>query len=378
MLKSQFVLFSAIFCCFFTAQSQSVLPNLPCGQQTRNWIKSNYFDGKIRTSSISYNSARQYMYAYVDNPDSIVTCVYGGYRHPYNPTTKPTNPVQLTPPSDWRTSLLTGSTLMINCEHTVPQSFFNENLPMRGDIHHLFPTYEKWNNDRNNFRFSEIPDATTTLWERDLTSQTTIPTTNINEYSEFGSVNGLPVYEPREDHKGRVARAVLYFFTVYPDAVNAASDTTEIRTVADLATLKQWHERFPPNATDVTRNTRIEQAQGNRNVFVDNPNWIYQAWCLTPSATNVFDAKDSKSLKVNRLNALTDTQILLLDVQTDKTDLANLEIFDTAGRLVFSQKRNLMVGENLIEMQINNVSRGIFILRMTQGNATISEKFEKF
>ena len=376
MPKSLPFLLFLLFLANFAAKAQS-LPNLPCGQQTRNWIKSNYFDGKIRTSSISYNSARQYMYAYVDNPDSVTTCVYGGYRHPYKPQTKPTNPVQLTPPSDWLTSLLTGSTLMINCEHTVPQSFFSENLPMRGDIHHLFPTYEKWNNDRNNFRFAEIPDASTSKWEINLTSQTTIPTTNIDEYSELGTVNGELVYEPREEHKGRVARAVLYFFTVYPDAVGNATDTTEIVRVAALETLKMWHERFPPNAADALRNTRIEQAQGNRNIFVDNPNWIYQAWCLNPSMTNILNYKSDKGLTINSLNTLSETNNLLLNINAVKEASANFDVFDTAGRLLLSQKRTLYVGQNNLDLPLNHVPKGIFILRIIQGESTVSQKFEK-
>lgn len=377
MLKSNLCLPIALFCSILIAKAQTNLPNLPCGKQTRNWIKTNYFDGKIKTSTISYNSARQYMYAYVDNPDSVVTCVYGGYRHPYKPDTKPTNPLQQTPPSDWKTSLLTGATLMINCEHTVPQSFFSENLPMRGDIHHLFPTYEKWNNDRNNFRFSEIPDASTSLWERDLTSQTTKPTTKIEEYSEFGTVNGASVYEPREDHKGRVARAVLYFFTVYPDAVGALSDTTEITSVADLLTLKTWHEQFPPNAADVARNGRVEQAQGNRNFFVDNPNWIYQAWCLNTPRTDVLNLNNNQGLKINKLNTLVDAQSLSIEVQSDRTEVANFDIFDTAGRLIVSEKKEILMGENAINLPINSLTKGIFVVRIVQGTRTASQKFEK-
>jgi hypothetical protein len=377
MYKSIGIKFLFLFLCSSVAQAQSVLPNLPCGQQTRDWIKANFFDTKIRTSSINYNSARQYMYAYVDNPDSIVTCVYGGYRHPYKPDTKPTNPVQLTPPSDWKTSLLTGATLMINCEHTVPQSFFSENLPMRGDIHHLFPTYEKWNNDRNNFRFSEIPDASTTLWERDLTSQTIKPTTQIEQYSEFGTVNGSSVYEPREDHKGRVARAVLYFFTVYPTAVGAATDTTEITSVADLLTLKIWHEQFPPNAADVSRNTRVEQSQGNRNFFVDNPNWIYQAWCLNTPRVGLLNPNSDNGLIINKLNTIVDAETLSLDIQTDKTDVANFEVFDTAGRLILSQKKALLAGQNVVDWSVQTLSKGIFIVRIVQGEKSVSQKFEK-
>lgn len=254
--------------------SQTLPSNLPCGEQTRTWIKQNYFDNKTR-SNTSYDEGRRYMYAYVDNPNNLVTCVYGGYQHSYTPSPTPTNPVQSAAPSGWLTSLQTNGTLMINAEHTIPQSFFSSNAPMVGDIHHLFPTYHQWNSDRSNYRFADIPDNLTTKWERNLTSQTTIPTTNIDEYSERGTINGEVFYEPREDHKGRVARAVLYFYTVYPTQAGS------ITSVAELSTLQRWHEQQQPNAADIARNTRVEAAQGNRNPYIDNPSWIYQAWCLT-------------------------------------------------------------------------------------------------
>lgn len=272
LLLNLFLLNFCIYNCIF---AQTFPSNLSCGEQTRTWIKENYFDNKIRLNSITYETGRRYMYAYVDNSNNIVTCVYGGYQHNYTPSPTPTSPVQSSVPSSWATSLTTNSTLMINAEHTVPQSLFNELLPMRGDIHHLFPTYVTWNSQRSNYRFADVPDHLTSEWERNLTAQNTIPTTNIDEYSERGTLNNEIFYEPREDHKGRLARAILYFFTVYP------TQAGNITTVAELSTLKNWHEQRPPNNAEVQRNNRVEAAQGNRNPYIDNPSWIYQAWCLT-------------------------------------------------------------------------------------------------
>ncbi len=285
-----FVLFNQLF-------AQTLPSNLACGEQTRNWIKQNYFDNTIRLNSISYDAGRRYMYAYVDNYDNTVTCVYGGYVHNYTPSPTPTNPVQSSAPSGWLTSLQTNGTLMINAEHTIPQSFFNAAAPMVGDIHHLFPTYHQWNSDRSNYRFADVPDNITNKWERNLTVQTAMPTTNIEEYSERGTVNGEIFYEPREDHKGRVARAVLYFYTVYP------TQAGDITSVATLATLQNWHEQHPPNAVDIARNTRIEAAQGNRNPYVDYPSWIYQAWCLT--ATLPVEFIQIKAFPKDKSNLLT-------------------------------------------------------------------------
>jgi hypothetical protein len=370
-MRLLFSLFALSLCLFAQAQSSNTLPNLPCGQQTRDWIKQNHFDTKIRISTISYNSARQYMYAYVDNPSTKVTCVYGGHEHNYTPNPAPTSPVQTTPPSSWFTSLSTGGTLIINCEHTIPQSFFSENLPMRGDIHHLFPTYEQWNNDRNNFRFTDIPDNLTTKWERLLTSQTTIPTSLIHEYSEFGIVNGEQVYEPREDHKGKLARAVLYFYTVYPTQAGA------ITRVAELATLQKWHEQFPVTAEERARNNRIEQVQGNRNPFVDNPTWVYQAYCLTPNATSVFDknTEGGQNLKIQSLRQASAFSHLSVELVAQKSGVGTAQIFDTMGKLISTHTLSIGVGVQTLNLPTENLTTGLYILKLTQGQDSVSEKF---
>lgn len=38
--------------------------------------------------------------------------------------------------------------------------------------------------------------------------------------------------------------------------------------------LKQWHLSDPPDNFERERNERIFNHQGNRNPFVDNPDWV--------------------------------------------------------------------------------------------------------
>src|SRR5690606_29957586 len=70
-------------------------------------------------SGLSYNSARDVMYATLDNVGGDVTCVYTGRTATFNDRPGANNN-------------------NFNCEHTFPQGFFNQASPMRNDIHHLF------------------------------------------------------------------------------------------------------------------------------------------------------------------------------------------------------------------------------------------------
>ncbi|WRU97632.1 helix-turn-helix domain-containing protein [Priestia filamentosa] len=45
-----------------------------------------------------------------------------------------------------------------NCEHVVPQSWFDKGNPMRGDLHHLFACEPKCNSSRSNHPFYDFAD----------------------------------------------------------------------------------------------------------------------------------------------------------------------------------------------------------------------------
>ena len=248
------------------AQTVPVMPPAPPanlqGVALRDWYRTNWYDGK--RVELSYATARGKMYNYADNYNNLVTCVYSGYQEtvPYSTTNTSTTVVS-----------------RINCEHTVPQSWFNQTVRMRSDMHHLFPTYDTWNNLRGSDPYADIPDATTQTWMRGLVSQATIPATNIDEWSEDTNTQ----FEPREDHKGNVARAIFYFYTMHanqPDLI--ATGHNSITAVGALATLYAWHLADPVDAHEIERNNRVAASQGNFNPYIAYPGTVATAWGLAP------------------------------------------------------------------------------------------------
>jgi hypothetical protein len=247
LFSIRLVCFLFLFSIFTTLQAQTPPSNLS-GQDLRTWLKQNYYDGKHQT--LGYNTARKYLYNYIDNENGVVTCVYSGYQvnSPYGGTTTYPAP--------------------INCEHTIPQSFFNEANPMVSDIHHLYATHQNWNSTRSNHPFAEINDNDTEKWMYMSQSQTSIPSSNIDLYSEYANSE----FEPREDHKGNVARSIFYFYTMYP------TQAGDMSLVADINEMYQWHLSDPVDAAEIARNNAIENYQGDRNPYVDYPNAVASAW----------------------------------------------------------------------------------------------------
>ncbi|NJN93597.1 MAG: endonuclease I [Anaerolineales bacterium] len=144
------------------------------------------------------------------------------------------------------------NSLPYNCEHVVPQSWYDKAEPMRGDLHHLFACESSCNSFRGNTPYYDFPDYEESIRTRCGKS--------LREENRF---------EP-EHGKGTVARATLYFLLRYPGKIN---DSSREYRAERIATLLDWHRRFPVTLYEQHRNTAIFAVQGNRNPLIDFPEW---------------------------------------------------------------------------------------------------------
>jgi endonuclease I len=88
-------------------------------------------------------------------------------------------------------------------------------------------------------------------------------------------------FEPRDEVKGDVARMILYMDVRYeggdnePNLVPVDGLTTYPNPqIGVLSTLLEWHELDPPDAFEKRRNDVIYEWQGNRNPFIDYPEFV--------------------------------------------------------------------------------------------------------
>lgn len=189
-----------------------------------------------------YNSALAILYGKMDrHPDGVLRCVYS--KKPVEPAKYPNMSLDTLEASD--VSALAAAAMgspevlgawlafkqgrpALNCEHVVPQTNFNRKEPMRSDLHHLFACDDHTNSIRGNQLYGD--------------------------------------YVP-EGGKGKVARATLYFMLRHPD-------TTLPYTPNQIEMLKSWSLEDPPDEHERHRNAEIQKLQGNRNPYIDNPDWV--------------------------------------------------------------------------------------------------------
>ncbi|MGY1640617.1 endonuclease I family protein [Geodermatophilus sp. SYSU D00703] len=144
--------------------------------------------------------------------------------------------------------------LPFNCEHVVPQSWFDREEPMRGDLHHLFACESRCNSFRGNTPFAEFVDFPE--------PSTAGPAHVVRGDCGKSEANS---FEPAHG-KGAAARAVFYFVLRYPGLVEATEMPPERFEV-----LSTWHEGEPVTVWERHRNAAIFERQGNRNPFIDHP-----------------------------------------------------------------------------------------------------------
>jgi len=142
----------------------------------------------------------------------------------------------------------------MNVEHAWPQSYFGRSQPMRSDLHHLMPAFEHANSERSNYPFGEVDD-------RDAIYRT-------NGGAKLGKNS---VFEPPDAFKGRVARALLYFYMRYYNRSIFPRGTAESFWNSRIEMFLRWNRDFPPTAEEMRRNDLVEKFQGNRNPFIDDP-----------------------------------------------------------------------------------------------------------
>ena len=144
---------------------------------------------------LDYSEARDVLYGKIYNENDTVYGVYTGYGLYLPPNVDPSTYL-------YKNGLPSG----INAEHTFPKSKGAKDGNAKSDMHHIYPSKINVNSDRGSLPFNEINDNQTNDWYYKNIILHSKPQTNIDSYSEH--INTY--FEPREVHKGNIARAMMF------------------------------------------------------------------------------------------------------------------------------------------------------------------------
>lgn len=258
--------------------------------------------------SLGYNDARDEMFMSIDNQrvngqgasQNTLECVYTG---------------RLAVGYVDRTDCQTNDNF--NTEHTWPQSLFASAEPMKSDLHHLFPTDDAANSTRGDNPFAEVTNPT---------------------WSNGGSTATNTFFEPRDEQKGVVARAMFYFVLRYQNYSNFLDATQE-------SVLRNWYNNFPVTDRDRVRVDDIESVQHNRNPFVDYPQFLerIRSIIFTSVEQRVFSydlTQDTAIYGFVPSNTAADFNYVLVNNGNTAIDISNVQLTHPAEFSITSGNTN--------------------------------------
>ena len=299
-----------------------------------------------------------------------VTCVYSGQSILY------TAPFAWTPTTPF-------SREHTWCHSWMP-SYSSTSTPEYADQHHLFPVNQNSANAvRSNHPLGNVVSPISTFLD-----------------GTYGyDANGYLVYEPRDQQKGDAARALLYMALRY-DGIGGADwsigylNATTLPAFSEdpqlLSLLLDWHAQDPPSAYEIARNEYIQSIQGNRNPFIDRPDWVYYIdfntveSIVTPMALDLAESTDAQLIQKN---ARTKSEGVLmkcypnpahdqlnLAVFTDTESKIECSVFDQSGRLLEKSIVFLNEGGNQILLNTQNWESGMYMIHFQSNNWTKVER----
>ncbi len=192
-----------------------------------------------------------------------------------------------------------------NREHTWAKSFGfsvesgNGRIPYT-DCHHLRAANVSYNSSRGNKLHNDCPGCTT--YATDANNGFGGGVGDVNRGSGGSTYCGFTptpgdAWETWDHRKGDVARTILYMDIRYEGGTGALGGEQDLIATSDLAlmmvetttcgdgyqdpayhgvlsTLLAWHGADPVDSDELRRNDQVWCYQGNRNPFVDHPEWV--------------------------------------------------------------------------------------------------------
>jgi endonuclease I len=255
-----------------------------------------------------------------------------------------------------------------NREHSFPKSWFNDATPMYTDLFHLYPTDGKVNGERNNYPYGEVNGTAS------YTSSNGSKLGNCT-YPGYTGV----VFEPIDEYKGDFARTYFYMATRYENVIASwYNNSTEANAVLQnntfpvfetwfLNMLGEWSVGDPVSQKEIDRNNAIYGIQGNRNPFIDHPEYIYSVWgvgsSVSPEPTNYPSNVSARNIKLQWTDA-TGTTVPEHYLIRMSTDGFNAIATPTDGTAYANATNDLNVDYGVQQAWFKNLNAGTYYFKL--------------
>lgn len=243
-----------------------------------------------------------------------------------------------------------------NREHVWAKSHgdFGNTPPCGTDAHHIRPTDASVNSARGNKDFDNG---------------------GTQHQEATGCYYTSSTWEPRDEVKGDVARMIFYMEVRYEggsgepdlevvDYVNTSPDPEH----GKFSTLYEWHQQDPPDAFEINRNEVIYSYQGNRNPFIDHPEYLINIYEPTVGTHEIATA--------NQIKIYPNPTSEFISISNISSNVQHWEISIT--NMYGQEVRNGIDYDNtsMNRIDVSDLPNGLYILSLINENKIITSKFQ--
>lgn len=179
-----------------------------------------------------------------------------------------------------------------NREHVWPKNggkAFSAKSECGSDAHHLRPCDQTLNSSRGSLSYGEVTDSV--VKQGGSTS--------------YGNLcyRSDSFFYPGKGYRGATARILMYVQTRWGNKFNLqfVDGAGHSKTIGDFKTLMKWHLEEPPTQEEINRNQAVYEIQGNRNPFIDHPE--YAAYIYSEAGSYYANNGTTMANEVNALLA---------------------------------------------------------------------------
>ena len=200
---------------------------------------------------------------------------------------------------------------------------------------------------------------------------------NVNSGYSAGYTASL-VFEPLDEFKGDIARCFFYFATRYEDSMDDfySAATVQSKNMFDgsinnvfsptfLNVFITWHNQDPVSAKEIAKNNAIFSYQGNRNPFIDRPEYVCQIWASACAALNN-PTIEFATISVYP-NPTNDNKINIdSEIAVEEIQLININ-----GQVIKEVKNPIFTNNSY---SLENLPQGFYFLKLTANNESLVKK----
>jgi hypothetical protein len=148
--------------------------------------------------------------------------------------------------------------------------------------------------------------------------------------------------------------------------------------------MKDWHYAYPPTSIDIARNDYLDSLQGNRNPFVDQPDWVcyinfenmtYIANPTIPCSTSTPGASINQQAQSVYFTLYPNPSegVFNINVFSNSNETGVIKMFDLSGKLMMNTIYEFTEGNNIIQMNKLYPS-GVYLVEVITSNGSATKR----